>query len=171
MCFKPIDMFRAGAHPSHGYDAGFEKGVYTPEFSHRTYARLLECTESCLKGGVNVIVDAAFLQSANRGLFLGLAAQLGIRCMVISCAADHVMLAQRIETRRQSHTDPSDADVAVLERQLQNMEPLSAAERMHLVAVDTSDARAYEEALAAIQDGLACIPRETVLVLPLHERG
>jgi uncharacterized protein len=140
----------AGAQPGRGHDAGFEKGFYTPEFSHHTYARLLECTESCLKGGFNVIVDAAFLRSADRALFFGLAAQRGIRFVIISCASDRVVLAQRIEIRRQSHTDPSDADVAVLERQFQNMEPLSASEQLHLVAVDTSDARAYEDALAAI---------------------
>ncbi len=140
----------AGAPPGRGHDAGFEKGFYTPESSHHTYARLLECTESCLKGGVNAIVDAAFLQSANRALFCDLAARKGIRFMIISCRADRVVLAQRIEMRRQSHTDPSDADVTVLERQLQIMEPLSAAERLHLVAVDTSNVRAYGEALAAI---------------------
>jgi predicted kinase len=136
-------------------DRGFERGIYTPEFSHRTYARLLECAESCLKGAVNVIIDAAFLDSADRRLFRALAAQQSVHYAIVSCEADRPVLTQRIEMRRQSHGDPSDADVAVLDRQLQNMQPLSAGERGHVIEVDTSQARAYEKALAAIQNRLA----------------
>jgi len=39
---------------------GYEEGLYTPALSHRTYARLLECADGCLKGGFDTIVDAAF---------------------------------------------------------------------------------------------------------------
>jgi hypothetical protein len=55
-----------GIPPSVVRQVGFTQGLYTPEFSHRTYARLLECAESCLKGGVDVIVDAAFLSRGHR---------------------------------------------------------------------------------------------------------
>jgi len=155
---KRLAGIQSGVEP----DGRFEKGIYAPEVSQRTYARLLECAESCLTGGVNVIVDAAFLQSEDRRRFCDLAAQQGIRYVIVSCAADRVVLTQRLEMRQQLHTDPSDADVAVLEQQLQSMEPLGAAERMHVVAVDTSQARAYENVLAAIQDRLTCLTREII---------
>jgi hypothetical protein len=144
----------AGTQSSAARDAGFAQGIYTPEFSHRTYARLLECAESCLKGGLSVIIDAAFLNTADRDLFRRLAAQQGVRYIIVSCAADRAILAKRIDKRRRSPLDPSDADVPVLERQLQTMEPLSAAEYLHVVEVDTGAAHAYQEILAAIEDRL-----------------
>jgi aminoglycoside phosphotransferase family enzyme/predicted kinase len=145
----------AGVRSADVRDRGFERGIYTPEFSHRTYARLLECTEGCLKGGVNVIVDAAFLDGADRRLFRALGAQQAVQHVIVSCKADRSVLTKRIEMRQQSHVDPSEADVAVLDRQLQSLEPLSAGERGHVIEVDTSQARAYEKALTAIQNRLA----------------
>jgi uncharacterized protein len=131
---------------------GFEQGIYTPEFTHRTYARLLECAESCLNGGVNVIVDAAFLNGEERSLFRELAANRGIQFLIVSCHADRQVMARRVETRRHARIDPSDADPAVLDRQLRTMEPLSPVEQSHLVAVDTSLPSVYENTLAAIED-------------------
>lgn len=161
----------AGTHASVDNNAGFEQGIYKPEFNHRTYARLLECAENCLKGGVNAIVDATFLNAADRQLFHDLAAGQRIRYIIVSCDADRALLMKRIEMRRQSHVDPSDADAAVLDRQLHQMEPLSADEQLHRVSVDTSQAQAYEKALAAIQDRLASVTYETAAGASLQRRG
>ena len=161
----------AGVHTSADNNAGFEQGIYTPEFSHRTYARLLECAENCLKGGVNAIVDATFLNAADRQLFHDSAADQSIRYIIVSCEADRAVLMKRIEMRRQSHSDPSDADAAVLDRQLQRMEPLSADEQLHMVSVDTSQVQAYEKALAAIRDRLASVTYETAAGVRFQRRG
>jgi aminoglycoside phosphotransferase family enzyme/predicted kinase len=137
----------AGSHHAAG---GLEQGIYTSNFSHRTYAHLLDCAESCLQGGVIVIVDAAFLTREDRRLFR----QLSAKHIIISCQADRQVLAKRIEMRQQAHLDPSDADLAVLDRQLQIMQPLRPDEQLHSVVVDTSQAGAYETTLAAILDRL-----------------
>jgi hypothetical protein len=131
---------------------GFEEGIYVPEMSRRTYGRLLECAQSCLKGGMDVIVDAAFLKGADRRLFRDLAAREGCRFMIVTCEADPAALAQRIRARRQSCADPSDADVEVLNRQMQNSEPLSADEQSMLIEIDTADSQASRKAFAAIQE-------------------
>ena len=161
----------AGFHTSADNNAGFEQGIYTPEFSHRTYARLLECAENCLKGGVNAIVDATFLNAADRQLFHDLAAGQRIRYIIVSCEADRAVLMKRIQMRRQSHIDPSDADVAVLDRQMQDMEHLSADEQLHMVSVNTGQVQGYENALAAIRDRLASVTYETAAGASLQRRG
>lgn len=161
----------AGTHASVDNNAGFEQGIYKPELNHRTYARLLECAKNCLKGGVNAIVDATFLNAADRQLFHDLAAGQRIRYIIVSCEADRAVLMKRIEMRRQSHIDPSDADVAVLDQQLQHMEPLSADEQLHMVSVDTSQVEAYEKALAAIQNRLASVTYENATGVRLRRRG
>jgi uncharacterized protein len=137
------------------HEVGFEQGLYKPEISHRTYARLLECAESCLKGGVSAIVDASFLNGADRLLFRDLALRGGFRFVILACKADPLVLTQRVQTRARSGVDPSDAGVEVLERQLQNREPLSADEQSNVITVDTTEPQACRKAFAAIQDRLA----------------
>jgi uncharacterized protein len=141
------------ASPAH--NVGFEQGLYTPEITRRTYGRLLACAESCLKGGVDVIVDAAFLDGDNRRSFLDFAMREGFRFIVLGCEADPAVLTERIQRRAQLRIDPSDAGVEVLDRQLRNREPLSAAEQSGVIRVDTTEPQACQRAIAEIQDRLA----------------
>jgi uncharacterized protein len=151
-----VERKRLGGTPtSAARNVGFQQGLYTPEISHRTYARLLECAESCLKGGVDVIVDAAFLNGADRRLFLDLAIRAGFRFIILACEADPGVLTERIQKRAQLRIDPSDAGVEVLNRQLQNSDPLSADEQSAALVVDTAAPQACRKTFAAIQDRLA----------------
>jgi aminoglycoside phosphotransferase family enzyme/predicted kinase len=130
---------------------GCGEDLYTPDMNRRTYARLLEGAESCLKGGVDTIVDAAFLAGGDRRMFGDLAIRLGCRLIVLDCEADTTALAQRIEKRALLHADPSDATVEVLNWQLQNSEPLAADERTAAIMVDTTESQAAEKAIATIR--------------------
>jgi uncharacterized protein len=139
-------------------NARFEEGLYTPALSHRTYARLLECADSCLKGGFDTIVDAAFLHGADRRLFAELAAAGGFHFVILACEADLAVLTQRIEQRARQRVDASDADLRVLTEQLSTAEPLSASERMRTLTLDTTTtAQACQEAFVAIKDRLASL--------------
>jgi hypothetical protein len=131
--------------------------LYTPEMSRRTYARLLEGAESCLLGGVDTIVDAAFLAGRDRRTFRELAKRLGCQFIVLACDAGRAALAQRIEKRALLHTDPSDATVAILDWQLQNSEPLAADEQTMAISIDTTKPRAAENAIEAIRSHLGPI--------------
>ncbi len=144
----------AGAHPSPIRGGGLEQGLYDPQFSRRTYARLLECAEACLSAGVNIIVDAAFLVGAERRPFRDLALRRGWPFIIVLCEANRGVLVERINKRQQLHLDPSEADVAVLDWQLRNTEPLSAEERSHAVVVDTTQPDASQKACAAIRSRL-----------------
>jgi aminoglycoside phosphotransferase family enzyme/predicted kinase len=144
----------AGTQASAIRDSGLEQGLYDPQFSRRTYARLLECAESCLSAGVNVIVDAAFLVGAERLLFRDLAARKELPFIIVLCEADRGVLVQRIRKRQQLHLDPSDADVDVLNWQLKSTEPLSAEERSHAIVVDTTEPNAGQKTCAAIRKRL-----------------
>ncbi len=134
---------------------GYEEGLYTPEMSHRTYARLLDCAESCLKGGVDTLVDAAFLHEADRRLFRGLAAREGFGFIILACKSDLATLTRRVEQRTQLGIDPSDAGTAVLGRQLQDRETLSMEEQALAITIDTTSPQAGQQALTAIQNRLA----------------
>ena len=130
----------------------FGQGLYKPEMTRRTYTRLLECAESCLKGGINTIVDAAFLSRSDRRSFQELAVREGAPFIVLACQADHATMVRRLEERRQRHTDPSDADVEILKSQF--ADPLNDGERPSTLVIDTTHPKARENTLAAIRSRL-----------------
>jgi hypothetical protein len=135
--------------------AGIKQGLYAPEISHRTYARLVECAESCLQAGFTVIVDAAFLDPADRELFLGLAEQLRIARIVVSCQADSATLVSRVQERTLEGKDPSDANRAVVEAQLRDIKPFAADEARDVITVDTRNPTVVRDVVAAVQSRLS----------------
>jgi predicted kinase len=79
---------------------------------------------------------------------------MGCRFLVLACEADSATLAQRIEKRALLRSDPSDADMEVLSRQLQIRESLAAEELATAIRIDTTQAKASEQAIAAIYERL-----------------
>lgn len=141
----------AGMRPLQSAAAHVREGIYAPQFSHRTYARLADSAEACLRAGFDVIVDAAFLDAADRELFRVLAERAGIRRVIVSCQADPTALAERISERSSGHTDPSDSTLSVLDMQLRELRPFELAEQPDVIAVDTSDPNVVERAAEAVR--------------------
>lgn len=105
-------------------------GIYTPEATARTYARLLALSREMLLAGWPVIVDAAFLKRAERGGFAALAAELGVGFSILATEAPPEELRRRLLARS---GDASEATVAVLEKQMAWFEPLDVHERRCLI--------------------------------------
>ncbi|MBM0106607.1 AAA family ATPase [Steroidobacter sp. S1-65] len=136
-----------GASPT---KAGIKQGNYTPEMSHRVYGRLMECAESCLQGGFNAIVDAAFLDPRDRELFVLLADRMLVTCVFVSCQADTTTLMDRVAARSERGADASEADQSVLRAQLRDYAPLETA-GARVITVDTRDADAVPKVLDALR--------------------
>ncbi|MBU3909803.1 MAG: AAA family ATPase [Gammaproteobacteria bacterium] len=106
-------------------EAASDGSIYTPEATRRTYERLAGLAEEVLQSGWSVIVDAAFLKRIERDRFRRLAARLGVSFEILAPTAPPDVLARRITMRR---NDASEATVAVLEQQLNWLEPLEPDE-------------------------------------------
>jgi aminoglycoside phosphotransferase family enzyme/predicted kinase len=104
--------------------------IYSRAATLRTYACLGELAETAVGAGWSVIVDAAFLKRAERAAFRALAGRLGAPFAILAPQADTATLRQRVAARR---GDASEADLSVLERQLDWMEPLAEDEQQCLV--------------------------------------
>jgi predicted kinase len=130
-------------------------GLYGGQATAKTYARLLECAELALRSGFSVIIDAAFLDAAQRGPFLALAGQQNRRCLILACNASHALLHQRIIDRAAKGQDPSDADLAVLEHQIATRQVPSAQEQKYVLGVDTSQLLNLSPLLAQLRAQLA----------------
>jgi hypothetical protein len=140
----------AGIDSAKPAPAAPRQGIYSSPFNHRTYARLADCAEHCLRAGLNVIVDAAFLDAADRAVFSSLAQQLHAGLLIVACQADPITLAGRILQRGREQADPSDASLAVLDDQLRHLQPFTAAEQPHVICVDTGQDAAIPELIASI---------------------
>ena len=127
--------------------------AYTPEATRRTFDRLAEVAREALLAGESVIVDAAFLRRAERQRFAALAAELGVPFAILHCHAAEPVLRERVAARAAAGNDPSEADGAVLQRQIADHDPLDADERALAIDVAT-DAAVDVAALAARWQGV-----------------
>lgn len=124
-------------------------GLYAPALTADTYRRLRELAGMLAEAGFDVLVDATHLDRVHRAELAGLAARLGTTLAWLECTAPEPVLRSRVAART---GDPSEATVAVLERQLASRDPLATAEAARAVRVDTAgpvDATAVAAALRA----------------------
>lgn len=103
--------------------AAIAAGIYSREMTDLTYRHLAALAAKLLKCGFVVIIDATFLKKAQRDLFAGLTPQW----LILDIAADEADLRQNI-IQRQAQGDASDANLDVLEHQLQSHEPMTTDE-------------------------------------------
>ena len=115
-------------------------GLYAPEADRITYGRLAALAGEVLDAGYPVVVDAAFLKHSWREMFREFARERGVPFVLVACAAPVEMLRERVVRREREGTDPSEAGLAVLERQAGKLEPLLAEELDTAVIVDAQDA-------------------------------
>ena len=94
----------AGLQPDTRVHAAFQEGLYSPQASRATYAKLRLLAADELANGRSVIIDACFTQHDDRNLCRELAQQHGARFVIlhIHCSEpeNRRRLASRSETRR-----------------------------------------------------------------------
>ena len=130
----------AGLQAGQQSGSGIDTGLYSPAMSERTYRHLLELAETILQAGYHVIVDAAFLQAAQREPFRALARKLQIPFTILAVEASETTLRQRVTARHARGSDASEADLAVLQHQLDHYIPLQTDEEADVVHVETERA-------------------------------
>ena len=119
-------MFGLDAQQPSG--SGLYAGIYTPEASDKAYAHLLSLAQNLLQASWSVIVDGAFLQRVQRDRFRMLAHTASARFGIVAPQAPEPELRLRVQKRQALGHDASEASLAVLEEQLQSLQPLAADE-------------------------------------------
>jgi hypothetical protein len=110
--------------------------LYSPAVSRWLYEeRLTHCTTAALAAGLNVVVDATFLKREQRQGFAALANRCRAHFAMLECVGDPQEARRRVEERRAAGLDPSDADAAVISRQLEILEPIDEGERQTIPLV------------------------------------
>ena len=122
---------RQSSHSETGQD------LYTKAASQNVYQRLYELARVIIDAGYPVIVDATFLRSDDRHMFQELAKNLSVPYVILEITASPATLKQRIERRRKSETDASEATLDVLKFQQGNAESLAEEEHRFCLTIDS----------------------------------
>jgi len=127
----------AGISPDeHRYES-FGQGIYSPDWTQRTYEEMLRLAAEVLASGGCAILDASFLHAPERARAVETARKASARVMAIECAAPRETLLERLVERRYAGS-VSDGRPEILEGQLVNREPITEYAPRDHITVDTS---------------------------------
>ena len=90
-----------------------------------------------MRFGQDVILDASFLRRKERHRAQALADQFGATFVLVDTSANNDELVRRLQLRKRSATDASEADIVVLQYQYNSADSLDAEECQRTVVVLT----------------------------------
>ena len=114
-----------GLAPDNNSESAPNRGIYSADATELTYGRMGEIAASIIAANFCVILDATFLQEAERRKMLELETALPCTRVIVNCEAPESILRKRISGRE---NDPSEANLQILERQILAQQPISAEE-------------------------------------------
>lgn len=101
----------------------YGEGIYSPEWTERTYAECLRRTTALLFEAKRVIVDATFSSDDHRRSFVRAAKELCVPAIFIECQAPPNIVQGRLAARS---GDISDADWSIYEQSHRSWQPVAA---------------------------------------------
>ncbi|MFG2090539.1 MULTISPECIES: AAA family ATPase [unclassified Spirillospora] len=137
----------AGLPPEDSAAAAYGTGIYTPEWSRRTYRELAGRAASLLRLGETVILDASWSAKEERDLIAAVAEREHAHLMSLRCEAPESVATERMRVRARSR-GISDADAGIAAAMRADAAPWPES-----VAVDTGGTveNAVGQALAAVR--------------------
>ena len=123
--------------------------LYDKTVTQQVYQHLHDLAALLLQAGYSVIVDATFLDSAHIQPMHTLATHMGIPFHILEFNASPDTLRRRISQRAAEY---SDADLTVLEKQLQHWHALPAKMQTSLIQVDTEQDIDLEQLINKLKD-------------------
>lgn len=129
----------AGLSPDHSAADAPGAGIYTAEFSRKTYRACLDRALDRVREGGRVIVDATFRSQEWRVALMQAAKSTGVTGMMLECVLPREVAGARIDRRSGG---PSDADWEVYRHMEQTWEPAATARARSVETVDRDDALA-----------------------------
>ncbi|MBI5886755.1 MAG: AAA family ATPase [Deltaproteobacteria bacterium] len=118
---KRLAGMRTDEHASNAYN----EGIYSPEFTDKTYNALIDEAGRMLASGRPVIVEATFASAGRLDAAIEAAIGAGARVRIIECRADDEIVKRNMAARAAIGT-VSDADFAIYKRQKEGFEATQA---------------------------------------------
>jgi uncharacterized protein len=115
----------------------YGSGIYTPAFNAATYEELFQRSETALKAGRGVIVDATFRRREDRDRFRGLADRVAVPFYIVHTTCPDELTRKRLDNRGSNPGEVSDGRWELLSRQKGEFEP-PAKDEGNLIRLDTA---------------------------------
>lgn len=100
----------AGLRPHASGHSSFNEGIYTPEFSRKTYDALLQLAEDALKATKPVVLDASYSNKEERQLLKKMASTFGVTPIFVHCLCPENEIQRRLQIRRKDLLSVSDGN-------------------------------------------------------------
>ena len=118
--------------------SGVGQNLYAADATRRTYEQLARLAGALLDAGWPVIVDATFTARWQRDLLREPVRTRGVAFHILDFQVAVATLRERIVQRARAGSDASEADLAVLQHQLDTEDILAADEQADIVSIDAS---------------------------------
>ena len=138
----------AGIHPIVRRYEPFQEGIYSPQFSARTYDAMLSKAGQQLLTGKSVILDGTFRRADERTRAVDMARAIGADCWIVQCVLDEAEARRRLEKRAAEGDSPSDGRWELYQLQLQQWEPVAEVPTNRYFVLDTGGTT--EEVIATL---------------------
>lgn len=102
MVYLNSDLIRkelAGTSAATGRKEALDQGMYSPEFSRRTYDALLTRAEQGWRAGQGVVLDGSYQRRHERDLVRKLATRLGVGVVFVLCSCPEAETMRRLAIR------------------------------------------------------------------------
>jgi|UniRef100_A0A7C3Z066 hypothetical protein len=142
----------AGLSPTTPARYGFGQGIYSEDFSRRTYAEMRRQARELLARGVSgVILDGSYKSARERAQVRELARDQAAAAVFVYCQCPREVVRARLLKRQENRRAISDGRLELLDLQAEDFEPPSEADQP-LLRLDTGGN--LEQALGEIKQFL-----------------
>ena len=142
----------AGLAPTTPARFEFGHGIYSEDFSQKTYKEMRRRAGELLDGGtIRVILDASFKSVQERDQVRELAREKEARVVFVYCFCPQKVVRERLLKRADNASAISDGRLELLDLQVEDFEPLTEADQP-LLRLDTG--RELEQVLQDVNEFL-----------------
>ena len=127
----------AGISPTESQRESADSGIYTKDFSQKTYNTLLIKAEAKLKQGGSVIVDASYQYAHDRQEIRKLAKDLNCQVYFILCQCPEPEMKLRMKLREKDQYAVSDGRWEIYQKQKKRFEWPDELSDSELIILDT----------------------------------
>lgn len=132
--------------------SGFGEGIYSPEISKLTYARLFSQAAKHLRAGRSVILDASFKRQRDRDQARMTATDFAARFLILECSCQEQTIKNRLQKRMVNPNEPSDGRWELFQAQRDDFEQIrEVPSEMHVqIETDRFESECRDQTLEAI---------------------
>lgn len=128
----------AGLLPQNEQKSKFNQGIYTAEFSQKTYSALLEKAAAQLGLGKAVVLDASYQEKAERARVKDLADRFGCPANFVQCICPEELMKERMEIRSKDPKAVSDGRWEIYLKQRERFRPPDELGPQELFKINTN---------------------------------